>query len=145
MPEDLDNSEEKRDRLWNYLLHVETQIYTRMTLFLVIETLLLATVGTFDSKPAPSLLVVKAIDILGLCITIIWFLLGHRVKQVFEVVDEQAQHLPVYEEFLDTLKKTKPAILPLRLFRGHAPSIAILTYVIPALFALLWIFLLFFL
>src|SRR6266567_1203544 len=111
MPEDLDNSEEKRDRLWNYLLHVETQIYTRMTLFLVIETLLLATVGTFDSKPAPSLLVVKAIDILGLCITIIWFLLGHRVKQVFEVVDEQAQHLPVYEEFLDTLKKTKPAIL----------------------------------
>lgn len=70
MPENVD-SEEQRNRLWNYLLHVETQIYTRMTLFLVIETLLLATVGTIDSKPVPSLLVVKAIVLLGLCITII--------------------------------------------------------------------------
>ena len=75
MPEDLKNSEEQRNRLWEHLLHVETQIYARMTLFLVIETLLLATVGTIYSKPAPSLLVVKAIVFLGLCITIIWLAL----------------------------------------------------------------------
>jgi hypothetical protein len=144
MSEDLKNSEEQRNRLWEHLLHIETQIYARMTLFLVIETLLLATVGTIDSKPAPSLLVVKAIVFLGLCITIIWVYLGDRVKQVFDVVKKRAfDNLPEYQKTDNTIPEER---WPLRrLSTGRTPSIPILTYVIPALFALLWLFLLFFL
>src|SRR6266700_102299 len=65
MPENLDS--EPRNRLWAHRLHVESQMYSRVTLFLVIESVLLAVVGTVYSKTGLSLLVVKAIVILGLC------------------------------------------------------------------------------
>ena len=142
MPENLDS--EQRNRLWDHLLHVETQLYGRVTLFLTIETVLLAIVGIVYSKPGLSLLVVKAIVILGLCITIIWGYLQDRVKQVFDAVIKRAlDNLPEYK---DTQKAIHEERWPLRkLSTSDTPSIPILTYVIPVLFALLWIFLLFFL
>ncbi len=142
MPENLDS--EQRDRLWNHLLHVETQLYGRVTLFLTIETVLLAIVGIVYSKPGLSLLVVKAIVFLGLCITIIWYYLQERVKQVFDAVHKRAlDNLPEYQNTENAIHKER---WPLRrLSTYHTPSIPILTYVIPVLFALLWIFLLLFL
>jgi hypothetical protein len=140
-PENLEDCEEQRARLWDHRLHVETMLYTRVTLFSVIESILLATVGTVYSKPGFSLLVVKAIVFLGLCITIIWVYLQDRVKQVFEAVDARAlKHLPEYKGSVDAFKAPR---WPLS--KSKSPTPPILAYVIPALFALVWIFLLFFL
>lgn len=138
MLENLD-SEEQRNRLWEHRLHVEVQMYGRVSLFLVIESLILTTVGIMYSKLGLSLLVVKAIVFLGLCITIIWGYLQDRVKQVFDAVDTRAlANLPEYRA---TVEATKTARWPLS--KSKAPTLPILAYVIPALFALLWIFLLF--
>jgi hypothetical protein len=139
MPENLDS--EQRNRLWEHRLHVEIQMYGRVTLFLAIETVLLAIVGIVYSKPGLSLLVVKAIVFLGLCLTIIWGYLQDSIKQVFYAVDTRAlANLPEYKATVDATKKAR---WPLILLKGPTPQI--LAYVIPALFALLWIFLLFFL
>ncbi len=139
MPEDLDS--EQRNRLWAHRLHIEIQMYNRVTLFLVIESVLLAIVGTVYSKPGLSLIVVKAIVFLGLCITIIWGYLQDRVKQVFDAVDTRAlANLPEYKATVEATKKPR---WPLS--TSKAPTLPILAYVIPALFTLLWIFLLLFL
>jgi hypothetical protein len=118
MPENLDS--EQRDRLWNHLLHVETQLYGRVTLFLTIETVLLAIVGIVYSKPGLSLLVVKAIVFLGLCITIIWYYLQERVKQVFDAVNKRAlDNLPEYQNTENAIYKER---WPLRrLSTSHTP------------------------
>ncbi len=49
MSENLDS--EQRARLWEYRLHVENQLYSRMTVFLAFETILLAVVGTLYANP----------------------------------------------------------------------------------------------
>lgn len=142
MSENLEDSEEQRNRLWNHRLHVESQMYGRVTLFLAIESALLAIVGFVYGKPGFSLLVVKAIVFLGLCLTIIWGYLQDRVKQVFDAVNTRAlANLPEYKATVDATKEPRWPLSK----RSKAPTLPILAYVIPALFALLWIFLLFFL
>src|SRR6266700_5735867 len=48
MPDNLDS--EQRTRLWEYRLHIENQLYIRLTVFLTYETILLAVVGTLQNN-----------------------------------------------------------------------------------------------
>ena len=138
MPENLDS--EQRARLWEHRLFIESQIYGRANLFLIIETVLLAVVGTLYSKTGPSILVLKVIGFLGFCLTIIWAYVQDRVKHVFYVINKRClDNLPEYKVSIDEFGKGRWP------FRISAPVVPLLTYVVPGLLALVWIFLLFFL
>jgi hypothetical protein len=66
MNENLDTKQrhldsEQRRRLWEYRLHVETQLYNRLTFFLIFESVLLGVVGALYSKTGQSILVLMDI------------------------------------------------------------------------------------
>ena len=80
MTEKLDSEQSRR--LWEYRLHLETQLYNRLTFFLIFESVLLGVVGTLYSKTSQSTLLLKVIVLLGFCITVVWVYVQHNVKQL---------------------------------------------------------------
>ena len=138
MPENLDS--EQRARLWEHRLEIEKLLFSRLTVFLTYETILLAVFGALYSKTGQATLVLKVIVILGFCTTGVWFYIQDRNKHVYDVLEKRAyDNLPEYKVSRDLFGKGR---WPLRV---QSPSIVLLTYFVPGLVALVWIFLLFFL
>ncbi len=136
------DSEQSR-RLWEYRLHVENQLYSRLTFFLIFESVLLGVVGALYSKIGLSILILRAIVILGFCITVVWLYIQHNIKQIFFVLDNRARdNFPEHKESMKRIQKVRKVESRLGI---EAPATILLTYVVPGLVALAWILLLFFL
>jgi hypothetical protein len=141
MTENLDSEQSRR--LWEYRLHVGNQLYSRLTFFLIFESVLLGVVGALYSKTSQSALVLKVIVILGFCITVVWLYIQHNIKQSFVVMENRAkENFPEHKESINEIRKVRKVESRLGI---EAPATILLTYVIPSLVALVWIFLLFFL
>lgn len=141
MTETLDSEQSRR--LWEYRMHIEDQLYSRLTFFLVFESILLGVVGALYSKTSPSLLILRAIVILGFLISLIWLYVQHNVKQIFLVLDDRArENFPEHNENMKRIWKVRKVESRLGI---QSPALILLTYVVPSLVALVWIFLLFFL
>ena len=141
MTENLDS--EQRNRLWEYRLHVENLLYSRLNFFLIFESVLLGVVGALYSRTGQSTLVLKVIVLLGFCITVVWVYVQHNVKQIFVVLDRRViESFPEHKESVKRILELRKAESKLGI---KWPALILLTYVVPGLVALVWIFLLFFL
>jgi hypothetical protein len=140
-PDNLDS--EQRARLWEYRLHVENQLYTRMSVFLTFETILIAVVGTlYTSHTLPKTLLIILI-VLGMLITLIWLYAQHNVKQVFVILDRRTyDNLPEHRETIKRIYRARGWESGLGI---RAPVLLLLTYPIPILILLIWISLLLYL
>ncbi len=142
MPENLDS--EQRARLWEYRLHVENQLYSRMTVFLAFETILLAVVGTLyaNSNLPKNMLVI--LIVLGVLITLIWLYVQHNIKQVLVILDLRAcDNLPEHKETMDRIVSARRVLRRLGI-KAKAPALLLITYFVPILILLVWILLLLF-
>ncbi len=141
MPENLDS--EQRQRLWEHQLHIENLLYSRLNFFLIFESVLLGVVGALYSKTGQSTLVLKVIVLLGFCITLVWLYVQHNVKQFLLVLHDRARdHLPEFKESMNRMLSMRRVVGRLG---TENPATMLLTYGVPGLVALVWIFLLFFL
>jgi hypothetical protein len=137
MSENLDS--EQRARLWEYRLHVEDQVYSRMTVFLTYETIL---IGVLYTKPDPPRYVLTILIVLGMFITLIWLFVQHNIKQIFVLLETRTyNNLPEHQETQDRIFSVRRVESRLGLRR---PALMLLTYVVPILILLVWIFLLLF-
>ncbi len=141
MPDNLDS--EQRTRLWEYRLHIENQLYIRLTVFLTYETILLAVVGTLQNNLNSAKSVVLVLIVLGMLVTLIWLYIQHNTKQIFVILDRRTyDNLPEHKETIDRMMRARR--LERRLgVRTRTPVLLLLTYVLPILILLIWIFLLF--
>lgn len=128
------------NRVWEYRLHIETLFYNRLNFFLVFESVLLGVVGALYSKPNPANPVLKVIVILGFCITVIWIFVQARHKRILDVLSTRTTEL--MPEFRESWRKIKERM---DWIRYNVPALFLLTYIVPTMVALVWIFLLFFL
>ena len=141
MSENLDR--EQRARLWEYRLHVENQVYSRMTVFLTYETILIGVIGVLYTKPDPPRNVLTILIVLGMFITLISLYVQHNIKQVFVIIETRTyDNLPEHKETLDRIFSVRRVESRLGLRR---PALMLLTYVVPILILLVWMFLLLFL
>ncbi len=102
MTEKLDSEQSRR--LWEFRLHLETQLYNRLTFFLIFESVLLGVVGALYSKTSQSILVLRAIVFLGFCITVVWLYIQHNSKQSFVVMENRAKvNFPEHNESINRL------------------------------------------
>ncbi len=141
MPDNLDS--EQRTRLWEYRLHIENQLYIRLTVFLTYETILLAVVGTLQNNLNSAKSVVLVLIVLGMLVTLIWLYIQHNTQQIFVILDRRTyDNLPEHKETIDRMMRARR--LERRLgVRTRTPVLLLLTYVLPILILLIWIFLLF--
>jgi hypothetical protein len=134
---------EQRARLWEYRLHVENQLYSRISVFLTYETILLAVVGTLYANPNSAKNVLIVLVVLGVLITLIWLYVQHNVKQVYDILDRRTyDNLPEHRETVKRIYQARRWTSNLGI---KAPALLLLTYPVPILILLMWIFLLFFL
>jgi len=149
MSENLDS--EQRARLWEYRLHIEDQVYSRMTVFLTYETILIGVVGVLSTnKPEPPRPLLTILIVLGMFITLTWLYVQHNIKQSLEILETRAcdnfpeHNVTIYRivsgrKVVSRLTKTKNRPLGMR-----GPALQLITYVVPILILLVWIvFLLF--
>jgi len=143
MSENLDS--EQRARLWEYRLHVENQLYIRLSVFLTYETILLAVVGTLNTNPSSSRNVLILLVMLGGLITLIWLYIQHNIKQIFVILDRRTyDNLPEHKETIDRILKARSVLRRVGI-RTRTPALFLLTYVLPILILLIWLFLLLYL
>ena len=136
--ENLDS--EQRARLWEYRLHIENQLYSRMTVFLTYETILTGVIGVLYTILGPPRNVLTILIVLGMFITLIWLYVQHNIKQVFVIIETRTyNNLPEHKETLDRIFSVRRVESRLG-FR--MPALMLLTYVVPILILLVWIFLL---
>ncbi len=138
--ENLDS--EQRARLWEYRLHIENQLYSRMTVFLTYETILLAVVGTLSNNPASARNVLMVLIVLGVFITFIWLYVQHNTKQIFVILDRRTyDNLPEHKETIDRIMNARRMEKRVGI-KTRTPVLLLLTYVVPILILLVWVFLL---
>ena len=138
--ENLDS--EQRARLWEYRLHVENQLYSRISVFLTYETILLAVVGTLYANPNSAKNVLIVLVVLGVLITLIWLYVQHNTKQIFVLLDRRTyDNLPEHKETIDRIMQARRMEKSLGI-KTRTPVLLLLTYVVPILILLVWVFLL---
>src|SRR5262245_51845103 len=138
MDDKLDDSEQ-RNRLWQHRLHIEDLLYTRLNFFLIFESVLLAVVGALYSKTGQSTLALKVIIILGFCITLFWLYVQHNVKQLLLVLHDRAcANFPEFKESMNRMLSRRKVVGKLG---TENPATLLLTYGVPVLVALVWVFL----
>ena len=115
--------------LWSFLLHAESVITDRTNFFLVAESMFVTALAV--SRNSGDMPLVNLIIIGGLCITSIWLLLGFKIYvRLNGIVWEVKQFYPGYGKLLEKYN------FPI----SSNKSIAI---IIPAIFIVGWLYLLF--
>ncbi|WP_456317052.1 RipA family octameric membrane protein [[Kitasatospora] papulosa] len=138
MEEDNHSSSDQRsaqdERLWEHALHENGMVFQRGNLFLVAQSLLAVAYSTIlvgadhrNQGASGS----QIIAVFGLALAAIWLYVGHRHLRYCELIRERARaRLPEYAETRAAWNRRGPGSLPL------------ITYVLPALAGIMWIFLL---
>jgi hypothetical protein len=88
MPENLDSEQSRR--LWKHRLHIENLLYSRLTFFLIFESVLLGVVGVLYNTTNLPTFVLKVIVLLGFCLSLVWLYVQHNVKQLLLVLHARA-------------------------------------------------------
>jgi len=118
------------DRLWDYRLHQENIYFNLLNFFLVFESILLAAVGILYSRTNSTSLGLRAIALLGFCLTITWaytqYWQAHTIARLKTYLRET---VPEYKLIQDLRSKR---VHPVR-------TLHLLTYLIPILVALIWL------
>ena len=79
---------------------------------------------------------------LGVLITHIWLYVQHNIKQVFVIIETRTyNNLPEHKETLDRIFSVRRVESRLGI---RSPALLLLTYFVPILILLVWIFLLLF-
>lgn len=138
MPENLDSEQSRR--LWEHRLHIEDLLYSRLTFFLIFESVFLGVVGALYNTTNLSTFVLKFIVLLGFGISIVWLYVQHNVKQLLLVLQDRA--CDKFPEFNNSMLSKRRVVVRLG---TENPATIFLTYGVPCLVALAWICLLFFL
>jgi len=113
-----------------------------MTVFLTYETILLAVVGTLSNNPASARNVLMVLIVLGVFITFIWLYVQHNTKQIFVILDRRTyDNLPEHKETIDRIMHARRMEKRLGI-KTRTPVLFLLTYVVPILILLVWVFLL---
>ncbi|MFC7387158.1 hypothetical protein [Sphaerisporangium rhizosphaerae] len=127
------------DRMWQHSLHLDTMLFQRANLFLVVESLLIVaytlvlgvTTQTGGSSTTTALMAVRIIAVFGLLLTVIWGYVAHRHLRYYELLRaRQREVFPEYEQLRKQWRMKGISSLPL------------VTYFLPLLAAALWILLL---
>ena len=129
--------EDQINRLWEYRLHIDNEYYGRLNFFLVFESVLLGVVGILFTRPNPPILILRVIVFLGLSITLVWGYIQARHKYILDYLNIICRRsIPEYNDYLEGIAQGKwPPV----------SSMWLLTYIIPCLVVLIWLFFLFFL
>ncbi|MFS1304394.1 hypothetical protein [Streptosporangium longisporum] len=127
------------ERRWQHRLHLDTMLFQRANLFLVVESLLVVAyammLGVATQAGAKNtqlaLVVVRIIAVFGLLLTMIWAYVAHRHLRYHRLVhDRDGELFPEYVEVRSQWRKRRISSLPL------------VTYFLPGLAGGLWILLL---
>ena len=125
------------NRLWQYWRTEESIFNERFNLFLVLESVLFGVLILFFGQSNPirdRKLILRLATFLGLTLTIVWAYVSARQNYVLEIVRRNVHHsLPVYVEVEKEIGRVRWPI--------HVRTL--LSYVIPEIFILVWIVLLF--
>jgi len=118
------------DRLWDYRLHLENTYYNRHSFFLVFESILLGVVGILYGKTNSPQLGLRAIALLGLCLTISWaYTQSWQGYTAYHLKKYLREAVPEYKMIQDLRSK----------WRHPVETMYLLTYVVPTLIALIWL------
>ncbi|MEV5500573.1 hypothetical protein AB0M50_34760 [Nonomuraea fuscirosea] len=127
------------ERMWQHGLHLDTMLFQRANLFLVVESLLVvayALVLGVATQPGNTgadmaLMAARTMAAFGLLVTLVWGYVGHRHLRYFRLVQVRAEEaLPEYKQLRDVWKtKTVSAL-------------SLVTYFLPLLAEALWVLLL---
>ncbi len=137
-------AEDKANRLWEYLITEQEIFNNRLNFFLAVETILLSSLAVIIGQGNSINNYEKLLTLfllLGLSLTIIWVYIQARQNCVLSVVRERA-HL-----YLPDIKETQKQIdsrldsYSRRCFIRRIRIRHMLSYVIPSIFLIVWIFL----
>jgi hypothetical protein len=128
-------------RLWEHVLHEDTQLFQRGNFFMLAESLLVVaysgllaaseTHGASNSAATRLLLAARVLASFGLLLTAIWFYVGRRHLKYCKYIRARARdRLPEYR----ATREGWP--------RGLLPSLDLITYSITFLAGIVWILLL---
>jgi len=121
-------------RLWEHALHENGMVFQRGNLFLVAQSLLAVAYSTILAGSDHQLQGASGSRIIaafGLALAATWAYVGHRHLCYCELIRERARaRLPEYAETRAAWSRRGP------------DSLALITYVLPALAGIMWIFLL---
>jgi hypothetical protein len=113
-----------------------------MTVFLTYETILLAVVGILSNNLHSARNVLIVLIVLGVLITLIWLYVQHNTKQIFVILDRRTyDNLPEHKETIDRMMNARRMEKRLGI-KTRTPVLLLLTYVVPILILLVWVFLL---
>ncbi|WP_214323713.1 hypothetical protein [Nonomuraea sediminis] len=124
------------ERMWQHSLHLDTMLFQRANLFLVVESLLIvafALVLGVANQPGSAitdmaLAVVRVIAVFGMLLTAVWGYVGHRHLRYYELL--RARQRDVFPEYKELREQWRP--------RGIS-SLPLVTYFLPLLAGALWI------
>lgn len=128
------DNEDQKNRLLQHGIHEETIFYNRLNFFLVFESVLLATLVSFDAQTSPLPELAWLLPTLGIFITVIWWISQESKRRFLEILgDRVEQELPEFKATIALKNRGKK--------RSFSAS-TLITHSIPAIFLLLWICLL---
>jgi len=125
---------DQQNRLLQHGIHEETVFYNRLNFFSVFEGVLLAALVSLDAQQSQLPELSWLLPLLGIVVTSIWWYTQARKRKLVEVLGHRIeQALP---EFRDTI-----ALMTGGKKRPFSAS-TLITHCIPAIFLLLWTYLL---
>jgi hypothetical protein len=124
---------EEASRLWQHGIHEENILNSRLNFFLVLESILLGVVAMLFGQNPPATnqnFILRAFLFLGLALTIVWAYIAARQKYVFDSLRKRVREtLPEYAETIKIREQV----------RWPFSNLSLLSYVVPAIFILIWI------
>ena len=125
---------EQIERLWQYRDSEITFFNNFINAFVVAESVLLAVVGMFTSSGSSKVIIVIPVVILGLVLTLLWMYVQAKTRFILNSLKSVcADHLPEYREQLELRANSI----------WRLSTSWILAFLLPLLFATVWIFILF--
>jgi len=124
---------EDASRLWQHIIHEEDTLNNRLNFFLVLESILLGVVAMLlGQNPLASNqnFILRAFLFLGLALTIIWAYVAARQKYVFDSLRKRV--IETLPEYAETIKIREQVRWPFS-------NLSLLSYVVPAIFIVIWI------
>lgn len=126
-------TEVEQNRLLQHLIQIENNFNNRLNTFLLLETILFSAVTLLYSRQSTDTFMLLSIIILGLGLTLIWGYAQARQRYVYMSIKKRC--IKELREFRDTQDERAKR-------RWPVSTTVILTFITPALMALVWIALL---
>lgn len=124
------HSDAMQARLWEHRLSTNTDFTAFANFFLIAESILLATAAALIDKIDTAKMFMYVMNLLGLVLTVVWTYVQAKQKHLLSMLKTRCEaEFPEYRATRTARTKSLWKI----------SNMWILTYVVPALFALAWI------